>query len=136
MTKDFSEGGCMCGEVRFRVAGEPESVPYCHCGDCRLWSGAPVSLFAAYPAERVEKLGGSATIYQSSPGVRRSFCGRCGTSLSYEDERLPGEVYLAAGAFDEPDRFRPTGHSWSSRGYAGMEISDDLPRRDESVRPR
>jgi len=136
MTKDFLEGGCMCGEVRFRVAEEPESVPYCHCGDCRRWSGAPVSLFVAYPVERFETLRGEAKIYQSSPGVRRSFCGRCGTSLYYEDERLPGEVYLAVGAFDEPDRFRPTGHSWFSRGYTGMEISDDLARHDESARPR
>lgn len=126
----------MCGEVRFRVVGEPASVPYCHCGDCRRWSGAPVSLFAAYPAERFETLRGEAGICQSSPGVRRSFCGLCGTSLSYKDERLPGEVYLLVGSFDEPDRFRPTGHGWFSRGYAGMEISDDLPRYEESVRPR
>lgn len=132
----MSQGGCMCGEIRFRAVGEPESVPYCHCGDCRRWSGAPVSLFVAFRVERVEFLLGELAVYESSPGVRRSFCERCGASLVYEDERLPGEVYVLIGAFDEPERFRPTEHSWVAHGYSGLEISDDLPRHGESARPR
>lgn len=126
----------MCGDIRFRMVGEPESVPYCHCEDCRRWSGAPVSLFVAYRAERMEILRGEVAVYVSSPGVRRLFCGRCGASLVYEDERLPGEMYVSVGAFDEPERFRPTGHGWVAHGYSGLRITDDLPRSGESARPR
>ncbi len=75
-------------------------------------------------------------MYESSPGVRRSFCGRCGASISYEDERLPGEVYLMVGAFDEPGEFAPTDHSWASRALAGTAIPDGLPKFDRSTRPR
>jgi hypothetical protein len=129
-------GGCMCGAVRSRALGEPLCVVYCHCRDCRRATGAPVSVFAGYPSERVEALAGEPVSYESSPGVRRSFCGRCGTSLSYEDKRLPGEIYLSVGAFDAPERFRPQSHGWESQRLGWLSISDALGRHPESGRPR
>jgi hypothetical protein len=40
-------------------------------------------------------------VYESSLGIRRSFCGDCGTPLSYEAERLPSEVYDMVGVLDK-----------------------------------
>ncbi len=68
-----------------RTTGSPTVVVYCHCRDCRRFSGAPVSLFAGYRSKQVELTGGEPTAYESSPGVHRSFCGRCGTPVSFED---------------------------------------------------
>ena len=53
----FAGGGCRCGAVGVTVYGEPRVVVYCHCEDCRRSSGAPVSVFAGYPAERLEVRG-------------------------------------------------------------------------------
>jgi hypothetical protein len=98
-----------------RACGRPDAgVIYCHCRDCRKPSGPPVSLFAGYRAEQVETERGTPKAYESSPGVRRSFCGDCGTPLSYEDERLPGKVYLMVGALDDPEPFEPEAHYWIS----------------------
>ncbi len=130
------QGGCRCGAVRIAAGGEPDTVVYCHCGDCRRSSGAPVSLFVAYPKEHVEVVRGAPKIFESAPGVRRSFCGDCGTPLFYEDERLPGEVYVAIGAFDEPESFEPREHSWFSRKLPWLDIRDDLPQHEESSKPR
>ena len=47
---------------------------------------------------------------QVVPWCSPVLCADCGTSLSYEDERLPGEVYLMLGAFDDPDPFEPEAH--------------------------
>ena len=80
--------------------------------------------------------GGEPVVYESSPGIRRTFCGECGTPLSYEDERLEGEVYLAVGVFDEPERFRPTVHSWDSQRLRWFHTADGLPRHRTSSRPR
>ena len=74
--------------------------------------------------------------YVSSPGIRRTFCGNCGTSFSYEDETLPGEIYLSVGVFDEPEKFEPQGHSWFSSRVRWLHIDDDTPRFEESSRPR
>lgn len=131
MNGRVSLGRCLCGGVRVRVTGEPLHVAYCHCADCRKASGAPTMVFAGYRTGEVE-VNGEPRTYGSSPGVRRSFCGGCGTSLFYEDrERLPGEVYIAVGLFDEPGRFVPEEHAWDSRRLAWLGIQDGLPRYDE-----
>jgi hypothetical protein len=68
-----AEGGCRCGAVAFWVRAEPTVVVYCHCRDCRRSSGAPISLWVGYRSERVELTRAEPTVYESSPGIRRSF---------------------------------------------------------------
>ena len=79
---------------------------------------------------------GTPKVYESSPGVLRSFCGDCGTPLSYEDERLPGEVYVMVGVFDEPEPFEPEAHDWVSQKAEWFDIRDDLPRYQKSSKAR
>lgn len=102
------EGGCLCGAVRYRAAGEPLWVVYCHCRDCRRSIGAPVAAYAGFPAERVIFTAGAPAAYASSPGVARRFCGRCGTPISYEGERWAGEIHLHVATFDAPETLSPT----------------------------
>ncbi|HET7480536.1 MAG TPA: GFA family protein [Rubrobacteraceae bacterium] len=136
MSERTVEGACMCGAVRVLVRGEPFGAPYCHCKDCRKATGAPVSLLVGYEEEQVQIEGTALQFYESSPGVHRSFCGRCGTSISYQDGRLPGEIYIHVGVLDDPASFEPTVHSWHSQRLDYMSIVDDLPRHRESSRPR
>lgn len=135
-SESSANGGCQCGAVGIRVHGEPSGVIYCHCRDCRRSSGAPVSLFAGYRTGQIEWKQGEPKTYESSPGVRRSFCAECGTPLSYEDERLSGEFYIPTGVFDEPERFEPEVHDWISQKLGWLDICDDLPRYRESSIPR
>ncbi len=135
MSLDY-EGRCSCESILLRLAGEPETVVYCHCKDCRRWSGAPVTVFVGYKQDRVEITGDEPKIYGSSPGVRRAFCENCGTSLSYEDESLPDEIYFFGGILDEPEAFGPRAHSGHSRKLTWLNLRDDLPRHGESSRPR
>ena len=99
-------GGCLCGDVRFRLVGAPYAVDYCHCHSCRKHTGAPVSAFADCKGGVVEFTKGALTLYESSPGVRRGFCARCGSTLTYETDALPGE---SACALDRPEDFPPHG---------------------------
>ena len=131
-----ASGGCRCEAIRLRASGKPLSVIYCHCKDCRRSSGAPVSLFAGYRTARVETERGTLKGHASSPGINRSFCAECGTPLSYEDERLEGEVYLHVGIFDDPEPFEPEVHDWVSQKLAWLDLRDDLPRYEESSVPR
>jgi ribonuclease BN (tRNA processing enzyme) len=135
-SEGYAKGGCRCGAARIRTHETPSSVVYCRCRDCRRSSGAPVSLFAGYLAEQVEWCRGEQKVYEPSPGIHRSFCAECGTPLSYEDERLPGEVYLHVGVFDDPEPFEPEVHDWMSQKLSWFDIRDDLPRYGESSTPR
>ena len=44
------EGGCLCGRVRYRVAGAPVRVTHCHCTLCRRSAEAPFLTWATFRA--------------------------------------------------------------------------------------
>jgi hypothetical protein len=67
-------GGCMCGAVRYEAVGEPITVGHCHCPSCRRHTGAPVVTVVIFEQDRVKFTKGDRKIYNSSPGVGRSFC--------------------------------------------------------------
>ncbi|APX11811.1 GFA family protein [Tateyamaria omphalii] len=117
-------GGCLCGDVRFEVTGEPDRVGICHCMACRKHHGAAFFAAAVFPAGAV-RLQGDTASYQG-----RVFCPRCGGSVvSYSDDEV--EVHL--GALDEPNRFVPTYELWTSRREAWL---PDFPNTECYARNR
>ncbi len=123
-------GGCMCGAVRFEAKGDPFDVTHCHCHSCRKHNGAAVVTLAGYKAGQVAFGGTGRKFHNSSPGVRRAFCGDCGTPLTWEGDggELGPIVELHISAFDEPDTLRPTAHAFDVERISWMEVADDLPR--------
>ena len=58
MSAALHSGGCRCGAgARSKRSGEPLSVGYCHCSDCRRATGAPVSAFVGFRADEVSLAG-------------------------------------------------------------------------------
>lgn len=55
-----AEGGCTCGEVRYRIIGSPLFVHCCHCTKCQTESGSAFALNAMIEADRVETTAGAA----------------------------------------------------------------------------
>lgn len=106
-------GGCMCGAVRYEAAGDPLHVGYCHCRSCRHHSGAAVAGMLVFRLENVSFPAGDLSVYRSSPGVERGFCGKCGTSLTWKSRGL---ISLHIGTLDDPDAHPPTLHwRWEDR---------------------
>jgi hypothetical protein len=125
---DIRRGRCLCGAVRFGAQGKPDWVAICHCESCRRATGGFVAAVAGYPRERVQFEGEPRQIYQSSPGVHRGFCAKCGSSLSYEGERWPGDVHLHVAAFESPEDFQPQVHVFATECVNWLKIRDGLPR--------
>ncbi len=122
------EGGCRCGDVKFEASGQPFLVEYCHCRSCRHSAGAPLMAWAGFKPDEFSILSGNPTVHESAPGVRRSFCPRCGTSLTLTDERFPGEVYVALASFEDADSPLPEIYIWHSQRLSWLETTDELPR--------
>ncbi len=124
-------GGCVCGEVRYEAVGEPRAVGHCHCPSCRHHTGAPVTTYAAFERDRVTFTKGDRKIYNSSPGVARAFCGKCGTPLTCElvEEEWDGLpfILLHISTLDNPDDYVPDRHWYHELGIAWFEVADDLP---------
>ena len=121
------EGGCLCGAVRFRAEGAPKWTIWCHCQSCRKHSGAPASAFASFHEAAVKVTKGEITKFPSSPGVLRGFCSRCGSTLTCQGDRSPGELHFHVGAFDQPELLGPTAEfyaeerlPWVHLGPIGM----------------
>lgn len=122
------EGGCRCGSVRFEISGQPVLKEFCHCRSCRHSAGAPLMAWTGFKLDAFSLQSGAPTIYESSPGVQRSFCGRCGTPLTLADARFAEEVYVATAAFDDGEAPVPEIHIWRSERLPWLETADELPR--------
>lgn len=125
------EGGCQCGAVRYRVEGEAEHSAFCHCSDCRKSSGAPVTVWSAYPAERFSVTAGEAKTYSSNGTAMRHFCAGCGTGLWYVNEDvLPGLVDIQTATLDDPEALPPQAHIQAAEQLSWMKGTDALPHFD------
>jgi len=101
-------GGCRCGDIRYELTTEPDEVLVCHCPDCRRSVGAQSVAWVFIELKNFKILTGTPANYHSSPGVVRSFCGRCGTTLTWMGEKQPGRMDVTLGSLDEPGKFIPS----------------------------
>jgi len=105
---DRYEGGCLCGAIRYAIAGAPLWVNLCYCTSCRKASGAPVMAFARIAAGDFSMHSGAPVRFASSPDVFRSFCGTCGTTLLVNGKHLADDTVIAVATLDRPEGLRPT----------------------------
>ena len=108
MEKDKITGGCYCGEVRFHAAPEPRVVANCHCANCRRATGAQAVAWIILKRSQFQFVRGMPHRYQTETNAWRTFCDRCGTSLTYETARRPDEIDVTTGSLDHPEDFPPT----------------------------
>lgn len=124
------EGGCLCGELRYRV-GEPIDAGYCHCRLCQRSSGAPVLAWASFRGDSFAWLKGEPATYPSSEHGRRDFCAHCGTQIGFRDERTRARIDVNMATLDDPSAIEPEYHTWIGSRVPWMEISDNLPRYED-----
>ncbi len=124
------EGGCLCGAVRYEVAGPLRDVVVCHCHECQRWHGRACAATAAWRRDvRLDEQRGLRWIAspQSDAGARRGFCGDCGSSLFWE---APGRetISIAAGTLDATHGLRTVAHIYVDQAGDYEPLTDDLPR--------
>jgi len=125
------EGGCLCGRVRYRIDGEPLSSGTCQCRSCRKASAAAIVPWIHLNAEDFSFTAGEPVGFESSPSVTRTFCGRCGTPLTYWKTSYGRTIDVTTCSLDEPEAFPPIGHVWTSHGLGWLKLADGLPCFDE-----
>lgn len=108
--QQFHEGGCLCGDVRYKVTAAPLRVTICHCTFCQRFTGSAFLVEPIFRQEQVVLTGALPKTHDhrsdgSQKRVTLNFCGRCGTTLYLDFERFPGFVGVCAGTFDDPNWF-------------------------------
>jgi len=102
-------GSCLCGAVRYRVHGPLRDVSVCHCRFCRRMSTHVGAYAACAIADLVIEDPRRLRWYQSSPGARRGFCSRCGSTLFWEPAART-HIAISAGSLNEPTDLKISGH--------------------------
>lgn len=78
-------GECMCGTIKYELAGDPQAMGYCHCESCRAWSGDPIHAWTIWAEDTVKITEGAdalATFHKSPDSLSfRQFCRKCGGHL-------------------------------------------------------
>jgi hypothetical protein len=135
MTARIDEGGCLCGAIRYRVAGSPVARTLCHCQSCRRASGAPSVAWTVFAASDFALLSGKPVNFSSSPSVVRTFCGTCGTPLTYQRESRTQTIDVTTATLDAPNRFAPTCEIWTGEKLEWEALNAALPNHPRSSKP-
>ena len=101
------EGGCTCGEVRYRLLAAPMFVHCCHCRWCQRETGSAFALNALVESERVLLLKGTTetvdTPSASGKGQKIVRCARCRVAV-WSHYAGAGEAvgFVRVGTLDVP----------------------------------
>ena len=113
------EGGCTCGQIRYRLAGKPMIVHACHCTWCQRETGTVHALNAMYEAERVEHIAAEPEIVvtpsASGKGQRIARCPVCKVAVwSNYPGAGPAVRFVRVGTMDDPSQRPPDVHIFTS----------------------
>ena len=102
------EGGCYCGEVRYRAQGEPMMKAECFCRECQYITGGASVLVMAVPTDGFAITKGSTKRFTRNDipnAVTREFCPNCGTHILTRAPGFPHGVIVKVGSLDDPKAF-------------------------------
>jgi hypothetical protein len=119
------EGGCSCGEIRYRLTSEPLVVHCCHCLNCQRQTGSAFVINILIEADRMEILTGEprrVDAPRDDGSVQKIFrCPSCQIAV-YSDYGRPDIRFVRAGTLDDPSQVTPDVHIFtrSRRKWVGL----------------
>ena len=130
------DGGCTCGEVRYRMSSKPMFVHCCHCRWCQRETGASFALNALIESDRVSLLKGEVDVVDtpsnSGKGQKITRCPKCRIAL-WSNYAGAGDAirFIRVGTLDEPDRLPPDIHIFTSSKQPWVVLPPGIPAMKE-----
>lgn len=130
MAKTF-EGGCACGEVRYRLTSRPMFNHCCHCLDCQRQTGSAFVLNALIETDRIEIAKGAPTptSVPTNSGQPHDIwrCPTCLTALWSDYGRRPALRFVRMGTLDVPSALSPDVHIFTRSKQPWVGLPADVP---------
>lgn len=127
---EVHQGGCFCGAVRYTLRGQPTYAGNCHCRDCQRAIGASFVTWIGAKPENFQVTKGEIAICETSPGVHRGFCGRCGSSLTFTGDDWT-DVGITAASLDDTSFVKPASNVYLDHRQPWVIIDDSLRKYDK-----
>lgn len=124
-------GGCLCGALRYRLAGPSRRVVQCCCRDCQKATGTGHTTIIAVHRDQLSLEGTPQTFTNEGDTggkVTRHFCGTCAGRI-YTSGDLPGDIILVqSGSLDDPNIISPEAVIYMKDAVAWDRFDPDLPK--------
>ena len=134
---DKGNAGCLCGQVRLRISGDPATVMQCHCTDCQKLSASSFSISMVLNRSGLEILSGDLKQWDrpaDSGNITRCwFCPTCGNRIYHDNPEAPEYIRLKPGTLDDTSVLSPQGHAWTCREQPWHQAFNELPRVEGQV---
>ncbi|HEY3542847.1 MAG TPA: GFA family protein [Gaiellaceae bacterium] len=124
------EGGCACGEIRYRLTAEPLFVHCCHCLNCQRQTGSAFVVNILIEASRVELLSGEPVrVPVVRTGKRRQQVYRCPTCqiAVYSTYTRASVWFVRAGTLDVPSAVEPDVHIYTRSKVPWLQLPESTP---------
>ncbi len=132
---DIHEGGCQCGQLRYRVEGQPVKAAVCQCRYCQTRTGSAFGVSAYFPRDKVS-VSGPVKDYSFTTESGRSFtthfCPNCGSNVLWTIGLTPDLTGIAVGSFDPPTFWFPVTREIFLRSAAPF-VHNDLPEQHQTT---
>jgi hypothetical protein len=124
------EGGCSCGEVRYRLASEPLFTHCCHCRSCQRQTGSAFVINLLIEADRVQLLTGVPRVVEvprDDGSTQRIFrCPTCQIAVFSQYSR--GDVlFVRGGTLDHPAGVAPDVHIFTRSKLPWVTLPEGVP---------
>jgi hypothetical protein len=90
--------------------------------------------WATYPSRNFLVVEGALELIETSPGVKRGHCAKCGSSISYQHVKRPEEVDITLSSLGDPIDLKPSAHIWVEDKVSWLVIDDGLPQHAKTVK--
>ena len=125
------EAACSCGQLRLRLAGDPELVSSCHCRACQRRTGALFGSTSFWRKSQVISTEGEHRAFRrkadSGTWLTFQFCPTCGSTVFWESERLPDLLSVAVGSFADPHFPAPVRTVWTESKHPWLSFPASIP---------
>lgn len=131
MTSRARQGGCRCGQVRFRLTQPALLESICHCTGCQRMTGSAFSTTITVPSNGFELIAGDPVIGGiHGPQARHFHCDDCKSWVFTRVEPDMGFVNVRATMLDKPNEFRPYVEMQTAErlGWAAPEVPRSFER--------
>lgn len=128
---DTRDGGCACGEVRYRLTTAPMFVHCCHCLNCQRHTGSAFVINLLIEASRVEVLSGApqpVDMPLNGGSPNRIFrCPKCQVAVWSEYGGRPQILFVRAGTLDDPSKVSPDVHIYTRSKLPWVALPASVP---------
>jgi hypothetical protein len=128
------DGGCACGQLRYRMNAAPLFVHCCHCKDCQRQTGSAFVLNALIESAHVDLPSGRTSLHamptDSGKPHEVARCGECGTALWSHYGGFRQLTFLRVGTLDDPTALPPDVHIYTRSKLPWIALPEKVPAFD------